>query len=72
MNKTKRFNYNIKKHQHIIEYIEKQPNQSQYILNLVENDMKDMNLEEIVKKEVDKYLEETAQKIIKGPNFHGV
>lgn len=69
MNKTKGFNYNIEKHQHIIEYIEKQPNQSQYILNLVEKDMKGTNIQELVKKEVDKYLEETAQKIIKGPKF---
>lgn len=66
MNKTKGFNYNIAKHKHIIKHIEKQPNQSQYIWDLVEKDMKDTDLEEIIKRNVDKYLEETAKKIIRG------
>lgn len=58
MNKVKGFNYNTEKHKHIIEHIEKQLNQSQYIWSLVEKDMNSENIEDKIERIVRRLLKD--------------
>lgn len=58
MKKTKGFAYDTEKDKDVIEHIEKQPVQNQYIWNLVRADMNklDNNIENLVKEYVEKIL----------------
>lgn len=62
MRKVKGFSYHVKDDEEVIKYIESQPNQSQYIWNLVREDMnksKDSKkIEQLVKKYVEKTLKD--------------
>lgn len=60
MKKVKGFVYHTKKDIDVIKYIEKQPHQSNYIWNLVREDMnkKHNKIEELVRKYVEKILKE--------------
>jgi len=57
MKKVKGFNFDTIKDRDVIEHIEKQPNQSSYIKELVRRDMNKEGIEEIVRKQIEKYLE---------------
>lgn len=57
MRRVKGFNYDTEKHKEIIAHIDSQPNGSQYIWSLVEKDMNSNSIEEIVKQQIEKYLE---------------
>jgi len=56
MRKTKGFSYDPEKDRDIINHINKQPNGSQYIWELVRKDMNSNSIEEIVKQQIEKYL----------------
>jgi len=60
MRKVKGFGYDPERDKDVIEHIDKQPNKSQYILNLVRKDMEknDNDLENLVRKYVEKVLKE--------------
>jgi len=58
MRKTKGFSYDPKKDWDVINHINKQPNGSQYVWNLVRKDMQENDIEEIIKKQIEKYLQE--------------
>lgn len=64
MNKTKGFSYDTEKHMDIINHIEKQPHQANYIIELVRADMykSGNDIEELVKKYVKKYCKEVDSK----------
>lgn len=55
--KTKGFGYDPVKDKAVIDYIDQQQNKSKYILDLVRQDMKKNDIEEIVKRQVEKYLQ---------------
>lgn len=60
MKKTKGFSYDTEKDMDVINHIEKQPHQANYILELVRSDMfklKDTDIEKMVKKYVREYCE---------------
>lgn len=67
MKRIKGFNFDTEEDKKIIEHIEKQGNQSSYIKELVKKDMEGNNLEELINKQVDKYLESMAKKIKNSP-----
>lgn len=69
MKRVKGFLFDIQKDKDIIEHIEKQGNQSKYIKDLVKKDMESKDLSLLIRKEVDKHLEEIANSIKKGPGF---
>lgn len=57
MKKVKGFSYDTEKDKDIIEHLQKQPNQSQYIWSLVRQDMgKDNDIEKLVKMYVEEIL----------------
>lgn len=60
MKKTKGFAYDTEKDKDVIEYIEKQPVQNQYIWGLVRADMNksDSNIKDLVKKYVEELLKD--------------
>lgn len=60
MKKVKGFSYDTEKDKDVIEYIEKQPHQANYIWNLVRKDMckTESEVEELVKKYIEKYLKD--------------
>jgi len=57
MKKVKGFSFNTVDDKDIIDYLDEQTNQSGYIKELIRKDMKQNNIEEIVKKQIEKYLE---------------
>lgn len=59
--KTKGFSYHIINDADIIRYIEKQPNQSSYVFNLVRQDMnkQDSEIEKLVQKYVKEMIKES-------------
>ena len=63
MKRVKGFNFDTVDDKGIIEHIEKQGNQSNYIKELVKKDMKGSDMQELVRKAVDEYLEEVARSI---------
>ena len=63
MKKVKGFNFDTVEDAEILTHIEKQGNQSQYIKNLVKVDMKQGNVKELIRAEVDNYMEEIANKV---------
>lgn len=60
MKKVKGFSYDTEKDKDVIEYIQKQPHQANYIWNLVRKDMQSNNdqIEDMVRKYVEKILKE--------------
>lgn len=58
MRKTKGFSYDPIRDKDVINHIDKQPNGSQYIWSLVRKDMKENDFEELIKKQIQKYLQE--------------
>lgn len=60
MKKVKGFSYDTEKDKDVIEHIEKQPHQANYIIGLVKKDMNNKNdkIEELVKKYVKEMLED--------------
>jgi len=58
MRKTKGFSYDPIKDKDVINHIDKQPNGSQYIWGLVRKDMRKNDFEEIIKRQIEKYLQE--------------
>lgn len=60
MKRTKGFAYDTETDKDVIEHIEKQPIQNKYIWDLVRSDMNksDDNIEELVKKYVEKILKD--------------
>lgn len=73
MRRTKGFSYDPKNDNDVIEHIKKQPNGSRYIWDLVRKDIKNNNIESIIKRHIEKYLkdiEHTRQDdAIKGKNI---
>ena len=63
MKRVKGFNFDTVDDKEVIEHIEKQGNQSNYIKELVKTDMKGSDMRELVRKAVDEYLEEVARSI---------
>ena len=57
MIKVKGFGYDTEKDKNVIEHIQKQPHQANYIWSLVRQDMNKESIEEIVRKQIEKYLE---------------
>jgi len=57
MKKVKGFSFDTEKDKEILEYIEKQPNMSSYIKELIRKDMRKESIDEIVRKQIEKYLE---------------
>lgn len=57
MKKVKGFSFDTEKDKEIIEHLEKQPNMSSYIKELVRKDMNKESIEEIVRKQIEKYLQ---------------
>jgi hypothetical protein len=55
--KTKGFSYDPDKDKDIIDHIDSQQNGSQYIWNLVKADMSENDIESIVKRHIEKYLQ---------------
>ena len=64
MKNTKGFSYDTEKHMDVINHIEKQPHQANYIIELVRADMYKIgnDIEELVKKYVKKYCKEVDSK----------
>lgn len=60
MNKVKGFSYDPEKDRDVIEHIDKQPNKSQYIWELVRRDIKKENnkIEDLVRKYIEKHLKD--------------
>lgn len=60
MRKIKGFSYDPKKDRDLIRHVDKQPNKSRYIWNLVKMDMerKNKRVEKLVVKYLKKYLEQ--------------
>lgn len=58
MKKVKGFSYDTEKDKQIIDHIEKQPNGSHYIWELVRKDMQGSSIEEIVRREIQKYAKD--------------
>lgn len=58
MRKTKGFSYDPKKDKDVIDHIGNQPNGSQYVWELVRKDMKENNIETIIKNQIEKYLKD--------------
>jgi len=58
MKKVKGFSYDTEKDKDVIEHIEKQPHQANYIIELIRKDMNNKNdeIEELVKKYVKEIL----------------
>lgn len=56
MIKVKGFSYHVEKDKDVIDYIKTKPNGSRYIKDLIRKDMSKDSIEEIVKKEIEKYL----------------
>lgn len=71
MNKTKGFNFDTEKDKDVLDHIEKQGNQSEYIKRLVRDDMKRNSLESIIRREVDRHLKEIANGIKNSPGLTG-
>lgn len=65
MNKVKGFNFDTIKDKIVLQHIEAQGNQSQYIKELVKKDLENENMEELVKIHVEKVLEEKAKEIMR-------
>lgn len=63
MKRVKGFNFDTVEDKSIIDHIEKQGNQSNYVKELVRNDMKGSDMQELVRKAVDEYLEEVARNL---------
>lgn len=63
MKKVKGFTYDAEKDKDVIEYIEKQPNQSRYIWNLVRQDMNKNSLKNLVRQYVEEILKEKNIKL---------
>lgn len=63
MKKVKGFTYDTEKDKDVIEYIEKQPNQSRYIWNLVRQDMNKNSLKNLVRQYVEEILKEKNIKL---------
>lgn len=61
MYKTKGFGYDTVKDKDVMDHIAKQGNGSLYIWTLVRKDMKDGDIQDLIKKEVDNYMEEIAR-----------
>ncbi len=57
MRKTKGFSYDPEEDRDIIEYLDKQQNFSMYIKELVRRDMQQNDIEEIVRRQIEKYLQ---------------
>jgi hypothetical protein len=55
--KTKGFCYDPVKDKAVIDHIDSQQNGSQYIWELVRKDMTENNIEEVVRKQIEKYLQ---------------
>lgn len=60
MKKIKGFSYDTEKDKDVIQYIEKQPHQANYIIELIRKDMSNKNdkIEELVKKYVKEILKD--------------
>lgn len=58
MRKIKGFSYDPEKDKDIIEHLDRQQNMSVYIKELVRKDMKNGSIEEIVRNQIEKYLQE--------------
>lgn len=60
MKKVKGFSYDTEKDKDVIEHIEKQPHQANYIIELIRKDMNNKNdkIEELVKKYVKEILKD--------------
>lgn len=65
MKKVKGFLFDTEEDKELLDHIESKGNQSNYIKILVKEDMKSESIQELVRLEVIKYLEETAKKINK-------
>ncbi len=63
MKKLKGFYFDIKEDKDLLEFLETKGNQTNYIKELIRKDMKNVDISEIVRKEVNKYLRETAEQI---------
>lgn len=57
MKRVKGFSFETEEDKDIINHIESQPNQSMYIKELVRKDMRATSIEEIVRQQIEKYLE---------------
>lgn len=55
--KTKGFSYDPEEDMDVIDHLDKQPNFSLYLKELVRKDMKNNSIEEIVKRQIEKYLQ---------------
>lgn len=62
MKKVKGFSYDTIKDKDVIDHIDKQGNGSQFIWDLVKKDMKGSDMQELVRKAVDEYLEEVGKR----------
>jgi hypothetical protein len=58
MRKTKGFSYDPETDQDVIIHIDEQQNGSQYIWSLVRADMSENSIENIVKRQIEKYLQD--------------
>ncbi len=70
MKRVKGFSYDTEKDKDVIDYIEKQPHQANYILNLIRNDMckKDNDIEILVRKYVEDILKDKSIKTTDNKN----
>lgn len=57
MRSTKGFSYDPEKDKDVIQHIDRQPNGSHYIWELVRKDMHNGSIEEIVNRLIEKYLQ---------------
>lgn len=67
MRKVKGFSYDTEKDKDVIDHVDKQPNGSQYVWELVRKDIKGSDLETIVKGIIEKYLKEINLSASKEP-----
>lgn len=69
MRKTKGFSYDPIKDKDIIDFLDKQPNFSQYLKDLVRKDMKGSDIVEIVNRQIEKYLQKYDYSKITNSNY---
>lgn len=66
MKKVKGFSYDVERHGHIINHIDKKPNQSAYLLGLIEKDMANSNahIESFIKEKIDETIDDLNTKML--------
>lgn len=57
MRKTKGFSYDPETDKDVMEHIDKQQNGSQYVWDLVRRDIKENDIEEVIRRQIEKYLQ---------------